>query len=97
MRRLWAPASGAVGRSRDQAQHPFVLAAQGLVGGRAEVDDREPAVNETDRRWPEVILPDAFGVRAAVAERRTHAMEDGRLDRRAVEMKDPGQAAQAGS
>jgi hypothetical protein len=54
-------------------------------------------VNEPDRRRPEVILPDAFGVRAPMAQGRAHAMENVRVDRRAVEMKEPGQAAQAES
>ena len=74
-----------------------VLAAQRLVGGGAQVDDGEAAVHEADRGRAGVVLTNAFRVRAAMAERRPHAVENGFPDRRAIEVDDAGQAAHESS
>ena len=62
-----------------------VLVGHRLVGGRREVDDRQPAEAEADvalRRQPE-----ALAVRPAVHHRVAHPGEDVRVDGRAAEVR----------
>src|SRR6185369_1357760 len=53
-----------------------ILAAHGLMAGRGEIDDAQPAVAEPDR----AVAPDACVVGPAMGDHVAHALDQARVD-----------------